>query len=77
MKGSEDYYYGSGSSADYDSYDDFDLKTLCGKGGSAGAKRGGGKASGSMRSDSNQTGTAYSQKHIRLREARKGCVKRK
>eukprot|EP00986_Skeletonema_menzelii_P007341 scaffold2854_cov140-Skeletonema_menzelii.AAC.17 len=72
MKGSEDYYYGSGSSADYDSYDDFDLRTRCGKGGSSGAKRGGDEAG-----SSSQTGSAYSQKHIRLREARKGCMKRK
>eukprot|EP00577_Skeletonema_sp_RCC1716_P033377 CAMPEP_0113389356 /NCGR_PEP_ID=MMETSP0013_2-20120614/9582_1 /TAXON_ID=2843 ORGANISM="Skeletonema costatum, Strain 1716" /NCGR_SAMPLE_ID=MMETSP0013_2 /ASSEMBLY_ACC=CAM_ASM_000158 /LENGTH=73 /DNA_ID=CAMNT_0000272425 /DNA_START=70 /DNA_END=291 /DNA_ORIENTATION=+ /assembly_acc=CAM_ASM_000158 len=73
MKGSEDYYYdyGSGSSAGYDSYDDFDL-IQCGKGGSTGAKRGVGKTGGSS-----QTGTAYSQKHIRLREARKGGGKQK
>lgn len=73
MKGSEDYYYGSGSSADYDSCDDFGLHTkCCGKGGHTGAKRGGDKAGRSR-----QTGTAYSQKHIRMREARKGCEKRK
>eukprot|EP00985_Skeletonema_marinoi_P029170 scaffold27003_cov73-Skeletonema_marinoi.AAC.1 len=73
MKGSEDYYYdyGSGSSAGYDSYDDFDLIQR-GKGGSTGAKRGVGKTGGSS-----QTGTAYSQKHIRLREARKGGGKQK
>lgn len=72
MKGSEDYHYGSGSSADYDSYDDFNLQTQCGRGGSAEAKRAGGKAYGSS-----QKGRAYSQKHVRLRDARKGCAKAK
>eukprot|EP00573_Skeletonema_grethae_P001672 CAMPEP_0201686694 /NCGR_PEP_ID=MMETSP0578-20130828/1043_1 /ASSEMBLY_ACC=CAM_ASM_000663 /TAXON_ID=267565 /ORGANISM="Skeletonema grethea, Strain CCMP 1804" /LENGTH=74 /DNA_ID=CAMNT_0048170779 /DNA_START=49 /DNA_END=273 /DNA_ORIENTATION=+ len=74
MKGSEDYHYASGSSAgyDYDSYDDFTLQTQCGRGGSAGAKRAGGKAFGSS-----QKGAVYSQKHIRLRESRKGSAKQK
>lgn len=76
MKGSEDYHYSSGSSAaagyDYDSYDDFNLQTQCGRGCSAGAKRAGVKAGGSS-----QKGAAYSQKHVRLREARKGSVKQK
>ncbi len=76
MKGSEGYLYGSGSGSsagyDYDSYDDFNLQTQCGRGCSAGAKRSG---SGSKAGGSIQKGAAYSQKHIRLREARRGSVK--